>query len=83
MIIFGVKTYTRLLATLSLVCPSCGQRAAQRLFENVNKFTLFFIPLFPVGTSRRMDCINCGYASKVSKEQAEQLITSAPRPTAG
>ncbi|NYI78490.1 zinc-ribbon domain-containing protein [Nocardioides panzhihuensis] len=83
MIIFGIKSYTRLLATLSLVCPSCHQRAAHRLFEVVRKFTLFFIPLIPVGTSRRMDCINCGYASKVSKDQAEQLITSAPRPTAG
>jgi DNA-directed RNA polymerase subunit RPC12/RpoP len=82
MIIFGVKTYTRLLATLSLVCPSCGQRAAHRLFENVRKFTLFFIQLIPVGTSRRMDCTYCGHASKVSKEQAEQLM-SAPRPTAG
>jgi hypothetical protein len=82
MIIFGIKTYTRLLATLSLVCPHCRQQAAHRLFENVNKFTLFFIPLFPVGTSRRMDCTYCGYASKVSKEQAQQLM-SAPRPTAG
>ncbi|WP_328529707.1 zinc ribbon domain-containing protein [Nocardioides sp. NBC_00368] len=82
MIIFGFKTYTRLLATLSLVCPNCGQRAAQRLFENVNKFTLFFIPLFPVSRSRRMDCTYCGYASKLSNEQATQLM-SGPRPSVG
>ncbi|MGH3349537.1 MAG: zinc-ribbon domain-containing protein [Nocardioides sp.] len=82
MIIFGIKTYTRLLATLTLVCPNCKQQAAHRLFEIVRKFTLFFIPLFPVGKSRRMDCTYCGYASKVSKDQAEQL-QSAPRPSVG
>lgn len=79
MIIFGLKSYTRLLATLSLVCPSCGQRAAHRLFEVVNKFTLFFIPLFPVSRSRRMDCTYCGHASKVSQEQAEQLMSNPQR----
>ena len=47
MIIFGLKTYTRLLATLSLVCPHCRQQAAHRLFEVVNKFTLFFIRSSP------------------------------------
>ena len=82
MIIFGLKTYTRLLATLSLVCPHCRQQAAHRLFEVVNKFTLFFIPLFPVSKSRRMDCTYCGYASKLSKEQADEL-QSAPRPSVG
>ncbi|MEU4455177.1 zinc-ribbon domain-containing protein [Nocardioides sp. NPDC023903] len=82
MIIFGLKTYTRLLATLSLVCPHCRQQAAHRLFEVVNKFTLFFIPLVPVSKSRRMDCTYCGYASKVTKEQAAQLM-SAPRPSVG
>ena len=82
MLIFGIKTYTHLLATLTLVCSNCKQSAAHRLFEIVRKFTLFFIPLFPVGKSRRMDCTYCGYASKVSKEQAQQLM-SAPLPTAG
>ncbi|SDL16349.1 zinc-ribbon family protein [Nocardioides sp. YR527] len=82
MIIFGLKAYTRLLATLSLVCPHCRQQAAHRLFEVVNKFTLFFIPLFPVSKSRRMDCTYCGYASKLSKEQAEQLL-AGPRPSIG
>ncbi|MBO0842860.1 MAG: zinc-ribbon domain-containing protein [Nocardioides sp.] len=77
LIIFGFKTYTKLLATLSIVCPNCHNPAAHRLFKITRKFTLFFIPLFPVSVRRRIDCTFCGYAQKLSKEQADQVMSSA------
>ena len=47
-IVWGFKTYVRLLGILTVVCGHCGNPAAQRLEEAVRKFTFFWIPLFPV-----------------------------------
>ncbi|MFF5979209.1 zinc-ribbon domain-containing protein [Streptomyces olindensis] len=73
MIIFGTKGYLYQLAILTLVCGQCGNPAAHTLRKRVTKFTLFFVPLFPVSTSYRTQCTFCGAEQKVTKEQADQL----------
>lgn len=76
MIIFGFKSYVTLLATLNLVCPNCHNPAAHRLHKAVRKFTLFFVPLFPVSTKHFLDCTFCGLQRQLTKEEAEQLLAS-------
>jgi transcription elongation factor Elf1 len=81
MIIVGFRSYVRALAIVTLVCGRCGSTAAHRLIERTRKFTLFFIPLFPVSKSRVITCTACGQASAVTAEQAGQyvaLATGAP-----
>lgn len=73
MIIFGTKGYLYQLAILTLVCGRCGNPAAHALRKRVTKFTLFFVPLFPVSTKYATQCTFCGAEQKVTKEQAEQL----------
>ncbi|MEW2449157.1 zinc-ribbon domain-containing protein [Streptomyces parvulus] len=73
MIIFGTKGYLYQLAILTLVCGRCGNPSAHTLRKRVNKFTLFFVPLFPLSTKYAMQCTFCGAEQQVSKEQAEQL----------
>ncbi|MCX2922431.1 MULTISPECIES: zinc-ribbon domain-containing protein [unclassified Streptomyces] len=73
MIIFGTKGYLYQLAILTLVCTQCGNPSAHTLRKRVTKFTLFFVPLFPVSTKYMTQCTFCGAESKVSAEQAEQL----------
>ncbi|MFI7501507.1 zinc-ribbon domain-containing protein [Streptomyces sp. NPDC049687] len=73
MIIFGTKGYLYQLAILTLVCDSCGSPAAHTLRKRVTKFTLFFVPLFPVSTKYLTQCALCGAEQKVSGEQAERL----------
>jgi hypothetical protein len=73
MIIFGTKGYLYQLAILTLVCGRCGNPAAHTLRKRVTKFTLFFVPLFPVSTKYATQCTFCGAEQKVTKEQAEQL----------
>lgn len=73
MIIFGTKGYLYQLAILTLVCPRCGNPSAHALRKRVTKFTLFFVPLFPVSTKYSTQCTFCGAESKLSQEQAEQL----------
>ncbi|MFD8154316.1 zinc-ribbon domain-containing protein [Streptomyces sp. NPDC001046] len=73
MIIFGTKGYLYQLAILTLVCGRCGNPAAHTLRKRVTKFTLFFVPLFPISTKYQTQCTFCGAEQKLTKEQAEQL----------
>ncbi|WP_344402982.1 zinc-ribbon domain-containing protein [Streptomyces longisporus] len=75
MIIFGTKGYLYQLAILTLVCGGCGNPAAHTLRKRVVKFTLFFVPLFPISTRYATQCTFCGTEQKITKEQAEQLQT--------
>ncbi|MET9914686.1 zinc-ribbon domain-containing protein [Streptomyces sp. NPDC006476] len=77
MIIFGTKGYLYQLAILTLVCGQCGNPAAHTLRKRVMKFTLFFVPLFPISTKYATQCTFCGAEQKLTKEQAEQLQAQA------
>lgn len=71
MLIFGLSVKEVLLATLVFVCETCGNHAAHHLVRRVRRFTLFFVPLFPVGTRYYDSCVACGRVREVSREQAE------------
>ncbi|MGQ5595853.1 zinc-ribbon domain-containing protein [Streptomyces sp. ESR1.13] len=73
MIVFGTKGYLYQLAMLSLVCGRCGNPAAHGLRKRVRKFTLFFVPLFPVSTTYATQCTFCGAEQRVTPEQARRL----------
>ncbi|MEU9979961.1 zinc-ribbon domain-containing protein [Streptomyces sp. NPDC050856] len=73
MIIFGTKGYLYSLAVLTLVCGRCGNPAAHTLRKRVTKFTLFFVPLFPVSTKYLTQCSFCGAEQRVTAEQAERM----------
>ena len=72
MLILGVTVREYLLSTLMYVCEVCGNNAAHRLVKRVRKFTLFFIPLFPVGTTYTDDCAACGRVISVPRDRAEE-----------
>ncbi|GGL61903.1 hypothetical protein GCM10010129_01820 [Streptomyces fumigatiscleroticus] len=77
MIIFGTKGCLYQLAILTLVCGGCGNPAAHTLRKHVTKFTLFFVPLFPLSTKYTTQCTFCGTEQKVTREQAERLRAQA------
>ncbi|MCX3058241.1 zinc ribbon domain-containing protein [Streptomyces beihaiensis] len=77
MIIFGTRGYVFQLAMLTLVCGSCGNPAAHALRKYVTKFTLFFVPLFPITTKFRTQCTFCGVQHQLPKEQAEAMLAQA------
>lgn len=79
MIIFGFKTLAKLLATLSYVCNNCAQPAAHRIFTRWRWFSLFFVPVIPLGGKRYYDtCIACGRTVRLSREHAEGIIGQPP-----
>lgn len=73
MIIWGYRRYIQRLAMLTFLCASCGNPAAHALSRAVTKFTLFFIPLFPISSKYFTQCTFCGANRRVSKEEVAQL----------
>ncbi|MDX2596480.1 MULTISPECIES: zinc-ribbon domain-containing protein [Streptomyces] len=72
MIVFGTSGYLYRLAILMLTCPHCGNPAAHTVTKYVTKFTLFFVPLFPISTRWEIQCTFCGTQQEVPREWAEQ-----------
>ncbi|MER5424221.1 zinc-ribbon domain-containing protein [Streptosporangium roseum] len=73
MLIFGLRTVTHRLGVLTLLCRNCGNTAAQVLSRKVTKFSLFFVPLFPVRTKHGVQCTFCGASYDVPKDEAGRL----------
>jgi zinc-ribbon family len=74
-LIFGISTKMHQLAMLNLLCGYCGNPSAHSLRKRVMKFSLFFVPLFPVAPAKHvLQCTFCGGTSEVTKENAEQLM---------
>lgn len=70
MLILGFRVSSVLLATLVYVCDRCGQNAAHQVVKRVRRFTLFFVPLFPVSTRYLDSCAACGRVIDVPERQA-------------
>jgi len=80
-IIFGSRTTVRLLAILSLVCARCGNPSAHRIEERVRKFTLFFIPLFPIGAGKTHGtCTYCGLVTELDAVTSDRLLQAGDQP---
>ncbi|PRH76539.1 zinc-ribbon domain-containing protein [Streptomyces solincola] len=77
MFLFGTKAYLRQLAVLTLVCGRCGRQAAHPLRKRTTKFTLFFVPLFPVSTSYTTQCTYCGAEQRIDAAEADRLLAGA------
>ncbi|GAA4867072.1 zinc-ribbon domain-containing protein [Actinomycetospora straminea] len=83
MIIFGTRRTVTQLAMVVLTCVNCHRSAANAVIRAVTKFTLFFIPLFPIRTRYATQCTACGFLMWVDKGQAEQLRQAPPAGAAG
>ncbi|MFC3737395.1 zinc-ribbon domain-containing protein [Paractinoplanes deccanensis] len=60
-LIFGIRSKDKLLGSRLGRCEVCGATAAQTLVRRTTKFSLFFVPLFPVRPARSfVVCTNCG-----------------------
>ena len=79
LLIFGLHTTTRVLATLERVCGWCGNRAPHQTVEASRRFTFFFIPLFRVGAATYADaCPVCGLETELTKAEALSPRSDVP-----
>ena len=82
MLIYGWKTYVQVLAVLQLVCGRCGNASEHVLRKLTTKFTLFWIPLFPINKKHMLSCSACQHEQKLAREQAQELVATGGAPSA-
>ncbi len=74
-ILFGFRTSHRRLGVRTMTCDVCGVTAAQGLVKRSTKFTLFFIPLFPVKRATYLrECTHCGASRWLDERQVASLM---------
>lgn len=73
MLIWGWRTRIYVLAMTTFLCGRCGNPASHAVRKAVTKFTLFFIPLFPIGVKYSAQCTFCGIENRIPKEDAVRL----------
>jgi len=76
-IIFGISRKVARMATVFALCAFCHTPAAQVVTRVRSHFSLFFIPIIPMGTQYRATCTLCGTTSEISAEEAEQAVRAA------
>jgi hypothetical protein len=75
-ILFGIRRRAQRLGTVLQLCSRCHASAAQSVIRVRTFFTLFFVPLIPLGSKYRATCTMCGSTVSIPKEQASQLVAS-------
>jgi hypothetical protein len=81
-LIFGLKRLKRRLATVFAMCGRCSTPAAQVVVRVNTWFSLFFIPVIPLGTRYISTCTLCGESVKIDKAQALQAVAAAQQQAA-
>lgn len=80
MIIFGWKSLARIVSSGSFVCPRCGGKRWYSVVSVRRWFTLFFVPLIPLGKlGSYVECRSCGstYNQGVLRPPRSASATSA------
>lgn len=81
LLVFGIHSTARLLATLVRTCRRCGNHGPHEIVESVRKFSLFFIPVFRVGAARYFEtCTVCGLETPLTEAQARSATPSTQSP---
>lgn len=73
-LLFGTRAVASLLFVVTFVCGHCGVAAPQQIVRERQRVTLFFFPLFSLGTSHLIECTHCGMVTGLSRQQAEHSV---------
>jgi len=73
-LLFGMRPVAAVVFMVTFVCGHCGTAANQRIVREQQKVTLFFIPLFSLGTSWFVECDHCGMSTPLTAEQARHSL---------
>jgi zinc-ribbon family len=79
-ILFGIRAMVKTLTMVTFLCTTYNQPAAHRLSQVTRWFTLFFIPVFPIGRRHVLTCSACGQSSKLTKQQADEIVAKIEAP---
>jgi hypothetical protein len=75
--LLGVRTKGKSLGQLERSCSKCARPTVHQAVETRRWFTLFFIPVIPLGGNQVVRCGVCGLTTKGTPELKDQLSTRA------
>lgn len=76
-LLFGLRTKDHLLGSPVLRCEICGWDAPQSVYRRSTKFTLFFVPLFPVSPGKYyLRCHHCQGMRQTSADAARHATAA-------
>jgi hypothetical protein len=73
LILFGIRRRRRQRGVLLMMCQRCQRPCAHTIVQVRTFFTLFFIPVIPMGTKHSTVCSMCAGATSIPKAHAERL----------
>jgi len=71
--LFGMRTKTQPIKQIEYPCSKCARNTVFTALESKRWFTLFFIPVIPLGGGHLI----CGLTLKCSPELKEQITAKA------
>ena len=75
--LIGFRTKAKPIAQVERPCTKCARNTVQTAFETKKWFTLFFIPIIPLGSTRFVKCNLCGLTLKAVGALDAQLSQKA------
>jgi hypothetical protein len=73
--LMGTRTKAKAIGQVERPCTKCGKHTVQTAVETKRWFTLFFIPVIPLGGNHVVRCNLCGMTLKASPELQAQLAS--------
>lgn len=71
--LFGTRRNAKMLAQVDRPCAKCGRSTMHAIVQTKRWFTLFFIPVIPLGSNFAMRCNLCGLVQQASPELQAQI----------
>jgi hypothetical protein len=75
--LFGFRTKAKPVLQIERPCSKCARSTMHGVVETKKWFTLFFIPVIPLGGNLFARCGVCGLTSKCTSEMKDQVATIA------
>lgn len=72
--LFGMRTKSKGVGQVERPCSKCARPTVHVNIESKRWFTLFFIPVIPLGTSYLNRCGVCGLSTKGSAPQPQDAF---------
>lgn len=78
-ILYGYRTRNTVMGQTQQLCKKCQQNTVHAVVRTKVLFTLFFVPLFPIGKRTTARCANCGRQEKMNGKQADAMFPAAQK----
>jgi hypothetical protein len=75
--LFGFRTKAKAIAQQERACTKCVRPTMHAIVETKKWFTLFFIPVIPLGGNLFVRCGVCGLNTKCAAELKDQIAIKA------